>query len=177
MDGFEVGAGAGAGVAAVVGCLVGEADVAQEGVGIFAELRGVYRTTEAAEGGDVVQEVAADGVCLCGGGKAGAVLCDEPGDAVPVLEEVLGVFVRHGGGGVRSGYIEHAGAGCGCWCGKLKGELRLQAGGLRGLAGLGGGFALAGGVDADAGEEAGGVNAKEFGNVAEKLPLWAVFAD
>lgn len=100
VDGFEVGAGTGAGVAALVGCLVGKADVAQEGVGIFAELHGVYRTTEAAEGGDVVQEVAADGVCLCGGGKAGAVLGDEPGDAFPVLEEVLGVFVRHGGGGL-----------------------------------------------------------------------------
>lgn len=74
--------------------------------------------------------------------------------------------------------VEHAGAGCGCWCGELKGELRLLAGGLRGLAGLGGGvFALAGGIDADAGEEAGGVNAKEFGNIAEKLPLLAVFAD
>lgn len=96
MEGFEVGAGAGVGVAALVGGLVGKADVSQEGVGVFAELGGVYRTTEAAEGGDVVQEVAADGVCFCGGGKAGAVLGDEPGDAFPVLEDVLGVFVWHG---------------------------------------------------------------------------------
>lgn len=134
MEGFEVGAGAGVGVAALVGGFVCLGDVAQEGVGIFAELHGVYRTTEAAEGGDVVQEVAADGVCLCGGGKAGAVLCDEPGDAFPVLEEVLGVFVRHGGGAVRSGYIEHAGAGC---CGWLRdgsrcgGATREGGGGVR----------------------------------------------